>query len=212
NAQAGLDDRTRPWAMLAEAMAAFAVQTLERPLAEVIVGASSGIELEPLRLHALVGALKVSLETPVNAINAPGLAEERGWISSARRIPEGQPPILRLTLRAGEEETTLEGHHTPAYGPRVTRVDGFEVDFRPQGRFLVTHHDDVPGILAAITAELARHELNVGNVSLARQREGAHAGTALAVIQIDGAIPAAVRDALRETQAVHAAHRVRVLA
>jgi predicted amino acid-binding ACT domain protein len=62
-------------------------------------------------------------------------------------------------------------------------------------------------VLARITAALAAHKVNVANVSLARDDKG----TAMAVIQVDGAVPVAVRDELRAHEAIYEAHRVRVL-
>ena len=161
-------------------------------------------------MHALVGALRAAHDDPVNAINAPGMAQERGWVVATKLLPQAddEPALVRVALRAGSQDLVLEGTHTPHYGSRVTRLDGFDVDFRPLGRFLVTRHQDVPGVLARITASLAEHEVNVASVSLARD---AKSRTALAVIQVDGPVPVEVRDALREADAIVEAHRVRVL-
>jgi D-3-phosphoglycerate dehydrogenase len=72
---------------------------------------------------------------------------------------------------------------------------------------LVTRHKDVPGVLARITAALADASVNVASVSLAR-REGD--GSAVAVIQVDGPIPAEARDALRDVDVIAEAHRIKV--
>lgn len=209
NAQAAVDKDTKPWVALAEALAGFGVHLLRAPLEEVVVAASPGLEAKALQVHALVGAIRASSDDGVNAINAPGLAAERGWSVASRVLPQhDEPKRICVTLRAGEHALAIEGTHTPHYGARVTRLDGFDVEFRPEGRFLVTRHRDVPGVLARITAALADHKVNVANVSLAR--DGAN-GTAMAVIQVDGAVPVAVRDELRAADAILEAHRVRVL-
>lgn len=210
NAQAAVDAKVRPWVTLVEALAGFGVQLLHEPLQEVTVSASAGLDPKALQVHALVGALRAAHDDPVNAINAPGMAQERGWAVALKPIPHNdeEPRLVRVQLRAGKQELTLEGTHTPHYGSRLTRIDGFDVEFRPQGRFLVTRHRDVPGVLARITAALAQHNVNVANVSLARDQA---AGLALAVIQVDGSVPVEVRDALRQVEAIREAHRVRVL-
>lgn len=211
NAQAAVDAKVRPWVALVEALAGFGVQLLREPLQEVVVASSPGLDARALQVHALVGALRAAHDDPVNAINAPGMAQERGWTVASRHLPDGNdaPPIVRVALRAGNQDLVLEGTHTPHYGSRITRLDGFDVDFRPHGRFLVTRHQDIPGVLARITAALAEHRVNVASLSLARD---ASTRTALAVIQVDGAVPVEVRDALREADAIVEAHRVRVLA
>lgn len=211
NAQAAVDEAMRPWVHLAEALSGFAVQTLREPLQEVVVAASPGLDGKALQVHALVGALRAANDDPVNAINAPGMAQERGWTVASRLLPEqkDEPRRIVVTVRGTTQTLTIEGTHTPHYGSRVTRFDGFDAEFRPHGRFLVTRHRDVPGVLAKITNALAEHKVNVANVSLARDHE---AGTAIAVIQVDGSIPVQVRDALRLVEAIQEAHRVRVLA
>jgi D-3-phosphoglycerate dehydrogenase len=209
NAQAAVDAKVRPWVTLVEALAGFGVQLLREPLAEVEVAASPGLDLKAMQVHALVGAIRATMDTPVNAINAPGMAAERGWAIATKTLPQGkdEPPRVQVHLRAGGQDLVLEGTHTPHYGSRLTRIDGYEVEVRPNGRFLVTRHRDVPGVLARITALLAEAKVNVASVSLAR----VPAGTAMAVIQVDGSVPVGVRDALRGVEAILEAHRVRVL-
>ncbi len=211
NAQAAVDKDTRPWVALVEALAGVGVHLLREALEEVTVAASAGLDPKAMQVHALVGALRASSDEgagSVNAISAPGQAAERGWSVAGRVLPgTDDPKRVAVTLRAGPQAVTVEGTHTPHYGSRVTRLDGFDVEFRPNGRFLVTRHKDVPGVLARITAALAAHKVNVANVSLARDDKG----TAMAVIQVDGAVPVGVRDELRGHEAIFEAHRVRVL-
>jgi len=209
NAQASVDAKLRPFVALVESLAGFGVQLLSDPLAEVVVAATPGLDPKAMQVHALVGAIKATLDTPVNAINAPGLASERGWAVATKQLAQGkdEPARVQVQLRAGERTLSLEGTHTPHYGTRLTRIDAYEVEVRPRGRFLVTRHRDVPGVLARITALLADEKVNVASVSLAR----VPAGTAMAIIQVDGSVPVAVRDALRKADAILEAHRVRLL-
>ncbi len=207
NAQAAVSDEMRPWTGLAEALAGFAVQTLVNPLEQLTVAASDGLDIEALKVHSLVGALQVASEAPVNAINAPGLALEKGWTVAIRSLPEQDPSYLRLQFRTRAGETVIEGTYTPHYGARVTSFDAYDVDFRPRGRMLFTRHKDVPGVLAKITSILAESDVNVASVSLARHKED---GTAVAVIEVDGSIPKEARDGLRSVDVVLEAHRIRL--
>jgi len=208
NAQASVDAKLRPWVGLVEALAGFGVQLLSDPLTEVVVAATPGLYPKAMQVHALVGAIRATLDTPVNAINAPGQAQERGWAVATRLLPQGkdEPPRVQVLLRAGGRELMLEGTHTPHYGSRLTRIDAYEVEVRPQGRFLVTRHKDIPGVLARITALLADETVNVASVSLARDGKG----TAMAIIQVDGSVPMRVREALRDGPAILEAHRIRL--
>lgn len=205
NAQATVPDTLRPWADLVGALAGFATQ-ITRGVEEVVVCATPDIDAAALEVPAVAGALGATMDTPVNAINAPGLAAERGWTVASRSLPDDDEDYARIELRAGGRTVVVEGTYTPHYGPRVTNVDGFDVDFRPHGRFLFTRHRDVPGVLAKITALLADAQVNVASVSLARRDDG----TAVAVIAVDGSIPKSARDGLRGLEDIVEAHRIRV--
>lgn len=206
NAQASVPDKLRPWAELAERLAGFAAQSVDGAIEEIEIAGTPGLDVDALKIAALAGALRPGQEAPVNAINAPGLARECGWAVSTRSLPDDDEQYLRIRLR-GAQDITLEGTYTPHYGPRVTHLAGFDVEFRPKGRFLFTMHDDVPGVLAKITALLAESQVNVANVSLARNKA---AGQAVAVIRVDGSIPAAARDGLRQLSVIRQAHRIRI--
>lgn len=207
NAQVSVPDALRPWAALAESLAGFGAQLMPSSIQEIVVAASAGIDAEALKVHALAGALRPSAEGPVNAINAPGLAEQNGWAVAAQQLTDSEDKYVRIHLRGGGRESVVEGTHTPHYGVRVTAVDNYDVEFRPAGRFLFTRHQDVPGVLAHITTCLAEADVNVAAVSLARH---ATDGTAVAVIKVDGSIPKEARDALRGLDAVKEAHRIKL--
>lgn len=206
NAQATVPDALQPWAGLVEALAEFGAQTLEGALSEIQVAATPDLDVAALEVPALVGALRPAYEAPVNAINAPGLAEEKGWSVAHRSLPDGAESYVRIQLRAGKQALTLEGTYTPHYGPRVTNLDGYDVDFRPEGRFLFTRHQDVPGVLAKVTSLLADAAVNVASVSLARRDDG----TAVAVIKVDGSIEKRAREGLRALDPIVEAHRIRI--
>lgn len=205
NAVATVPDSLRTWADLTESLAAFATQTVAG-LSEIIVSATPDIDAEALKVSAMTGALRATVDYPVNAINAPGLAQEKGWTVAARTLPADDEEYVRVEVR-GKAKVTIEGTATPHYGPRVTNLDGYDVEFRPEGRFLVTRHKDVPGVLAKITALLAEADVNVASVSLARH---ASEGTAMAVIKVDGGIPKSARDGLRGLTDITEAHRIRI--
>lgn len=206
NAQTSVSDELRPWADLTESLAGFAAQILPGAIEEIIVSTSKGLEADSLKTHATIGALRPGHEGPVNGINAPGLATQNGWTIGTKTL-DVDDRLVRVQLRGGGRETTVEGTHTPHYGARVTSVDNYDVEFRPEGRFLFTRHEDVPGVLAHITSCVAKANVNVAAVSLARH---ATDGSAVSVIRVDGSIPPAARDDLRSLAAVKEAHRIRL--
>ncbi len=205
NAQVRVPEPMRPWVGLAEQLAAFGAQAVDGPLSEVVVSAGPDLDADALRIHALVGALRAGTDEPVNAINAPGMADEKGWTVAGRGTPD-QADYVCVEVRGDGGGIRLEGTYTPHYGARVTRIDHYDVEFRPRGRFLFTRHDDVPGVLAGITRILADAGVNVADLSLARNG----AGAAVAVVRVDGGVPRQARDGLRGLEHVREAHRIRL--
>ncbi len=203
NAQVRVPEAMRPWVGLAESLAGFGAQALEGTMSELVVMNGPDLDTEALRVHGLVGALRAGTDEPVNAINAPGMATEKGWTVATKGISDTE--YVGVELRSNGHSIRLEGTYTPHYGARVTRIDGFDVDFRPEGRFLFTRHDDVPGVLAGITRILADAGVNVADLSLARDGKG----SAVAVIRVDGGVPRDARDGLRGFEGIREAHRVR---
>ncbi len=205
NSQATVPEALAPWAQLAGDMAAFLAQTVTGTVQEIRISASSGMDPGALEVPALCGAMRAVVGNDVNAINAPGLAKQRGIRIASAKLAEDDP-FIQITIQA-EGTHVIEGVWTPHYGGRVTSLGGFDIEFRPQGRFILTQHQDVPGVLAAITGALAEANVNVAHVSLARR---APEGEAMAVIGVDGSIPKPARDALRALKTIREAHRIRV--
>ena len=53
---------------------------------------------------------------------------------------------------------------------RITRINGINVDFTGENPILVTHHEDGPGIVAAIASALYNEQINIGNMQVSRKR------------------------------------------
>ncbi|MCL6595222.1 MAG: L-serine ammonia-lyase, iron-sulfur-dependent subunit beta [Firmicutes bacterium] len=83
----------------------------------------------------------------------------------------------------------------------VLEVDGFDLRFDLARPTALVFHRDRPGAVAAVTAVLARHGVNIAAMQVARKERG---GEALMVIESDGPFPpsaAVAIDALPEVSA-----------
>ena len=65
----------------------------------------------------------------------------------------------------------------------ITQIDGREVKITGQSPTIIVVHNDIPGMIAAVTAVMAQYKLNVYKFNLARDKRG---GTAIMTLQIDG--------------------------
>ena len=87
------------------------------------------------------------------------------------------------------------------------RARGYEVEIELAGLMLFVLNDDRPGMIGTIGTLLGEAGVNVANMNVARNREGA---MALSAIQVDGDVPPATLAALRATPGLTGLRVVRV--
>ena len=166
-------------------------------------GALTEAKTDLVRNSAIAGLLAGSEH--VNRINAAAVAEERGI-----RVHEDKRNGLRGgagTLLAIELHTAGGTSHATAtviHGeqPRLLEFDGIDVEAPLEGTLLVCRNVDVPGVIGRIGTILGEHGVNIANFALGRDRSGAAPVHALAVVQVDPPVPAAVLDALLKIEAL----------
>jgi D-3-phosphoglycerate dehydrogenase len=209
----------RPWLALGQRCGLLLAQTAGRPLARVqityageLAGEPMSHNLQALRLAVLAGVLAPSLDGPVNAVNAPLLAAERGLTVLEAREPVGSEytSLLRVDAWTAEgakpdgrklaHDDMGHAHHMVAGTvfrgqPRLVRFDGFGVDFVPQGEMLLTRHTDAPGVLGLLATWLGQRGVNIGGLHMGTPEgdgagDAAGGGTALALFQISRALTA----------------------
>ena len=63
--------------------------------------------------------------------------------------------------------------------PRIVRLNSQPVEIDPRGVLCLITNKDRPGIVGHLGSILAKHEINIANMSLHRDHEGGHALTVL---------------------------------
>jgi D-3-phosphoglycerate dehydrogenase len=166
-------------------------------------GALTEAKTDLVRNSAIAGLLQGSEN--VNRINAAAVAEERGI-----RVHEEKQESLRggaattlaveLHAAAGISHATATVIHGEQ--PRLLEFDGIDVEAPLEGTLLVCRNIDVPGVIGKIGTTLGEYGVNIANFALGRDRSGAKPVHALAVVQVDAPVPAAVLDALLKIEAL----------
>ena len=140
---------------------------------------------------AVRGIVQPFVEDRVNAVNARLVAAGRGLRLVERRIPRaaGYPSSLALRIDGDEiEGTVLFGE------PRVTRIGAFRVDLVPEGRFLVSRHEDRPGVVGRIGTILGENDINIASMQVGRD---APRGRAMMILAVDDVVDQRVLGLLR---------------
>jgi len=148
------------------------------------------------------GVLQSFTEDRINAVNARLIAEARGMKIVERRTPARGSYTSLVMLR-------MHGHELAGTvlmdEPRVVRIDGFRVDLVPEGRFLVSQHEDKPGIVGRVGTILGEHDVNIASMLVGRD---APRGRAMMILAVDDPVRTAVLDRLREVSGMSDLHYI----
>jgi D-3-phosphoglycerate dehydrogenase/(S)-sulfolactate dehydrogenase len=173
-------DQLAPFLPLAEKLGSLAAQLASPGATEVVVevaGELSGVPMRPLAARALVGLLRHFLDTPVNEVNAPAIAKDRGI--HVREVRSAEPhdwaSLVTVALRGPAGETLVAGTVYGKREARIVRVNGFRVEAVPDGHVIVCENDDAPGVVGNLGTVLASAGVNIARISLSRleDRSGA---------------------------------------
>ncbi|NPA58184.1 MAG: phosphoglycerate dehydrogenase [Aquificae bacterium] len=171
---------------LAEKLGSFLTQYAGGNFKELKVEVIGSISehIKPITAYLLKGFLSPILDRPVNIINAPFLAKERGINITEATRGEGKifKDFIKITAVENGKETVVGG--TAFYGqiPKIMLVDGYWIDIDPKGVILVFENKDVPGVIARLGEILARHNINIAGFRLGRLEKGK---IALGALQLD---------------------------
>jgi D-3-phosphoglycerate dehydrogenase/(S)-sulfolactate dehydrogenase len=192
-------DQLAPFLPLAEKLGAAAAQLAPQGPTEVVVevsGELSAVPMRPLAARALVGLLRHFLDTPVNEVNAPSIARERGI--AVREVRSAEPhdwaSLVTLRVRGQAGETVVAGTVYGKREARIVRVNGFRVEAVPEGHVIVVENDDAPGVVGNLGMTLATAGVNIALISLSRLEDRSGA---FSFLNVDEAPAPSVLDRLR---------------
>ncbi len=188
-----------PYAELAEQLGKALVQLWDKPIREVRVTYRGDMTENPLELvtaSLLKGMLSVLMAGPVNTVNAPAIARERGVRVSEVTNPQSLDFANLITVEVvdTDKSLSLSGSFFGRKDPRIVRIDAFHVDVVPRGHILVCTNRDEPGVISYVSTILAQHGTNIANMTVGRDVRG---GLATTVINIDSAVPKEVISAIK---------------
>ena len=148
-----------------------------------------------LDVSAQKGLLAPMVFEPLNFVNTPALAKERGLKVETSRSAESADYTSLVELRMGENTVsgTLFG---PRMQPRLVGAMGFDFDVVPGQHMLFIRNEDRPGMIGKLGGILGEHGINIGNMAVGRGVPGSRAAMA---VTVDEPVPEAVLKALEET-------------
>jgi D-3-phosphoglycerate dehydrogenase len=145
-----------------------------------------------LTVAALNGAFQGHTDQPVNYVNAPVVAADRGIevVEEKRRATRDYTSLVAVSVDGVRVAgTTRNERHI------LTSALGFELEMELAPRMAFLLYDDVPGVIGRVGTLFGDAGVNIANMTVSRNRQG---GKALMALSIDSPATAALQAQLRE--------------
>jgi D-3-phosphoglycerate dehydrogenase / 2-oxoglutarate reductase len=185
--------KLRPFIALAERLGSFAGQLTESGIQEVRItyeGAVAGLKIKALSASAIAGLLRPLLQD-VNVVSAPIVAKERGIVvEETTRVAEGDyESLITLTVVTHTQERSVAGTVFHDGKPRIVSIKGIKVDAEFGPSMIYVTNEDKPGFIGRFAGLLGDAGVNIATFALGRDAKG---GSAIALVEVDGEMPATV--------------------
>ncbi|MFY4775942.1 phosphoglycerate dehydrogenase [Metabacillus sp. RGM 3146] len=177
----------KPFDTLAKKMGSILSQCMREPVQNITVqyeGTVADLETSFITKSLIAAFLKGRVDVTVNPVNAGMIARERGISLSEGTTANNSGYANCLTVQVKGDRTTFEikGTYIPEYGVRIIALNGFSIDFYPEGHLLYVQHTDVPGVIGNVGRILGDHSVNIATMQVGRKKRG---GEAIMMLSFD---------------------------
>jgi len=192
--------KLKPFIALAEKLGSFAGQLTETGITKVQLcyeGHVAQMNTKALTSAAIAGLLRPMLQD-VNVVSAPSVAKDRGIVIEevTREAAGDYDSLITVTVTTERQERHVSGTVFADGRPRIVNIKGIRMDaeFGPQMIYITNL--DKPGFIGKFSMTLGDAGINIATFHVGREAPG---GNAIALIEVDGEVPA---DVLKKVQAL----------
>lgn len=158
------------------------------------------------------GLLSPILTESVNYVNAPTLAAGRGIRLTESRASRSDEYAQTLSVVAASGDGDGEPQRSQITGTvfgrsdaRIVEINGYDVDFKPEGSLIVTQHTDRPGIIGRVGTLLGANNINIAGMYVGRDEKTRRAVMALS---LDNAVPENILAEITQLDGMESARQV----
>ena len=202
--------RLKPFIALAEKLGSFAGQLTETGVRRVQIsyeGIVAQMNTRALTSAAIAGLLRPMLQD-VNVVSAPTVAKDRGIVvEETRRDAEGDyESLITLTVTTDRQSRHVSGTVYADGRPRIVNIKGIRMDAEFGPSMIYITNLDKPGFIGKFSSTLGDAGINIATFHVGREAPG---GNAVALIEVDGELPAHVLAKVRALPQVQQAKPLR---
>ena len=197
----------RPFTQLAQRLGTILSAVTQGALKKVEVsycGEIGSLNVAPVTTHLLAGLLAPRFNVPVNVVNAPGLARDRQIevVTSTCETSREFTNLMEVTVQTDRVArrgcgTILDGRY-----PRITSLDGYRMELKPEGHVAILFNKDCPGVIGHYGTVFGDAGINIADMTVSRMSEG----MAVVALNLDTAPSAKVMEQVRAIDFVTEAH------
>jgi len=165
-----------------------------RRIAIDVYGELAEYDTRLLTVAALNGAFQGHTDQPVNYVNAPVVAVDRGIevAESKNRTSRDYTNLVIVSVDDVQVGGTTIGTDERHF---LVNALGFDLEMDLAPRMVLLLYDDIPGVIGRIGTLFGVSGVNIANMTVSRNREG---GKALMAISVDSTPPPELVAELRE--------------
>ncbi len=126
-------------------------------------GSIAEMGIEAVTLNFAIGLLQKHFDMPLNMVNTPVLAKERGISIDETKNIEVKDVASSFSAKVVTDKVTrtVTGSIFGGTLLRIIEIDGFNIEVTPQGTVVVIFNDDKPGVIGAVGTICGRHNINI---------------------------------------------------
>ncbi len=198
--------KLKPFIVLAERLGSFAGQLTESGISKVQIsyeGAVAQMKTKALTSAALAGLLRPMLGD-TNVVSASIVAKERGIVveETTREVAGDFDSLITVTLVTQTQTRSVSGTVFADGRPRIVNIKGIRMDAEFAPSMVYITNLDKPGFIGRFSSTLGEAGINIATFHVGREAPG---GSAVALIEIDGDLPADVLEKVRALPQVQSA-------
>jgi D-3-phosphoglycerate dehydrogenase len=181
-----------PWIPLAAKLGRLAMELAAGRADQIEItyyGVLSQYDTRLLTVAALNGVFQGRTDQPVNYVNAPLIAAERGIDvrEERRRSSRDFTNLIRVGVRSDGDEVRIAGTTIGRENRQwLVSALGFELEMELAPLLVFFRYDDVPGVIGRVGTLFGQAGVNIANMAVSRTRRG---GKALMALSIDMPAP-----------------------
>ncbi len=196
--------KLEPWQRLGHSLGRLQAAFLDEACETIEIeccGDVLSLPLPAITASVLCGFLSSRLNQNVNVVNAAAVAQQHGIrvVEARGTDTDGYAGLLSVRTHCANGGHLLAGSVIGHDKPKLVRIDDYFLETALKSHMLFCRNRDRPGRLAAITAAIAEHGINVANCALGRDRGNDNAMNAF---QLDAPLSESGRAGLLQLDAV----------